>query len=236
MRRRLGGVLLLVVTTLAAGCSDADEPSGDASPGSSGSVSGSSGSSGSGGPGVHEYVDAMAEALVAQDAPMDEGQARCFSDGLIDVVGVERVEDVGSPEKFVQRTRGLDYSVLDLSRKEGGAVYDQFDVCDVDVREATLADVSQGMDKKQQRCLARVVTGDRVRDYYVTLMVQGPPASDDGRDGRGGTSGKGGKSGRSGKSGKAGQAGKGGTKDRKKDRQRDLGDSALMRAMVKCVR
>lgn len=266
MNRHLAAPVLLTVAALllgVAGCSDPEGSSDDASPGVPRTTAMPVDPETQAG--LHEYVDALAAGLVAQEAPMDERQARCFSDGLIDVVGLERIQALGGPADVVERTRGLDFRALELTRRQGEEVYDQFEVCDVDVRASTLADVSKGMTAKQQRCLARAVTGDRVREYYVTLMVEGPaPAEaekpdkpdESDKDGKSGESGKGDKSGKDDESGKGGKGDKGDKSDkgdrpgkdgtppdrqgRERDRDdaqpRDPGDSPLMRAMVRCLR
>lgn len=237
MRRHLGAVLLLVVTFVAAGCNDDADPDEGTTPGATRVTVAPSSSDA----GAHEYVEALAEGLVAQDAPMDERQARCFSDALLDVVGLERAQQVGSPIVLVEETRGLDFSPLEITRKEAEEVYEQLEVCGVDVRAAAVAEVTEGATRKQERCLARAATGDRVRDYYVTLMVQGsgPPSGDDSGDSSGGTDDgdeDGAEQGKSKKNKNKGPQGKSKKSDADKNDVRTLGDSPLMKAMVKCLR
>ena len=85
------------------------------------------------------YVDAMAKSMASEDSPMDEEQSRCFSEGFVDVVGIEKIKETGTPEEFAGESDDLDFAELNLSEDQGNEIYGKFDDCGVDLREEMLA-------------------------------------------------------------------------------------------------
>jgi len=122
------------------------------------------------------YVEAMASSMAgSEDSPMDEEQATCFSRGLVDVVGLERIRSTGTPKEWADQSKDLEYQALDLTEDEGNSIYDNFAECGVDMRDAMLSEFADddSMDDKTRACVTDAVTDENLREFFVTVMVSG---------------------------------------------------------------
>lgn len=131
------------------------------------------------------YVDAMVKSMVAEeDSPMNEKQARCFSEGFVDVVGLDKIKKAGSAKEFADETDELQFDGLDLTREQGGKIYDRFDKCGVDLRAALLEDMAddETMSAKTKTCVEDALDDDKLRDFFITLMISGPEATQKDKD------------------------------------------------------
>lgn len=169
-RRRVRSFLLVPVTlaVLLAGCG--------------GSGSGSEGKSDEAKP----YVDAMATSMAEEkDSPFDEEQSRCFSERLVDVVGIDKVKAAGTPEDFAGKGDDLEFDHLDISREQGEEIYANFDECGVDLRETMMAEMAEDdtVDAETKACLDEAVTEERLEDFFVTIMVEGEERAEESEGG-----------------------------------------------------
>ncbi|WP_101525594.1 hypothetical protein [Nocardioides houyundeii] len=170
--------LLLLVPALALVLSACGGDDDDKSP----DFSGGNGTSDSAQP----YVEAMATSLSeGEDSPMDKKQATCFSEGFVDVIGVDRLEKIGTAEEWAKESEGLEFTELKLSKDEGGEIYDNFEKCGVDLREQMLADFAddESMDEETKTCVSDAMTEDNLREFFVTVMVEGEEAMAGGEGG-----------------------------------------------------
>jgi hypothetical protein len=127
------------------------------------------------------YVDAMVASMTEdEDAPFNEEEARCFSEKMIDVVGLKKFEDAGTPEEFKSGDDSLDFESLKLDRKQGEEIYDNFDKCGVDMRDELLKEMSadEEYDAETKKCLEEGLTDDVVKDFFVSTMVEGEDSLD----------------------------------------------------------
>ncbi|WP_181311978.1 hypothetical protein [Nocardioides campestrisoli] len=125
------------------------------------------------------YVDAMAETLAEGDSPMDKGEAECFSEGFVDVVGIDKVKEAGSAEEFAGESGNLDFASLDLTDEQGNEIYEKFDDCGVDLREELISQINADAELPEagKECVEEAITDDTLRDFFVTSMVEGQEAS-----------------------------------------------------------
>ena len=125
------------------------------------------------------YVDEMSQALTGEDSPMDDEQADCFSEGFIDVVGLDKVKEAGSAEEVGQLASDFDFSSMDLTEDQGNEIYDNFDECGVDLRQQLLDDLDADnqMPEEGKECVTDALSEDVLRDFFVTGMVDGQEAS-----------------------------------------------------------
>ncbi|WP_110180578.1 hypothetical protein [Nocardioides solisilvae] len=124
------------------------------------------------------YVDAMATSMAEGDSPMDKEQSTCFSEGFVDVVGLDKVKEAGSPEEFGEGTDDLDFSTLELTEDQGNDIYDNFEECGVDLRDEMLKEMSadDSIPAESKECVEDAITEDALRDFFVTSMVEGEEA------------------------------------------------------------
>lgn len=130
-------------------------------------------------PGAEAYVDAIAGSLAEPEgSPVDEEEARCFSAGFVSVVGVERLEEAGTPEEVSAQAEDLVFGKVEVTRDEGEEIYGWFEKCGVDLRETMLSsfvdDESVAQDARD--CVEETLTEERVEDFFVTLLVDGENA------------------------------------------------------------
>ena len=165
MNRRLRSLLILPAVLLVASCaSGGDSASDEAKP----------------------YVDAMTKSITAdRDSPMNDKQARCFSEGFIDAAGLDKVKKAGTPREFADESNDLRFEEMNLTRDEGEEIYAQFDKCGVDLRTALLEDFLSGdeMTAEAKSCVKKTVTDDNLRDFLITMMVSGEDAARKDKDG-----------------------------------------------------
>lgn len=165
MNRRLRSLLILPAALLVASCgSGGDGASDDAKP----------------------YVDAMTKSITAdKDSPMDDKQARCFSEGFIDAVGLDKIKKAGTPKEFADKSDDLEFEDMNLTRDEGEKIYAQFDECGVDLRTALLEDVLSGdeMTAEAKSCVKKTLTDENIRDFFIALMVSGEDAASKDKNG-----------------------------------------------------
>lgn len=139
-------------------------------------------SCGGGGDGKSEeakpYVDAMSTSMTEEDSfPGDEKQATCFSEGFVDIVGIDKVKKMGTPKEFAEDNTNMEFDDLDLTRDQGEKLYDQFGECDMDMREMLLAEVDdEDTTDEVKACLEEELTDDIVKDFFVTTMLDGEEA------------------------------------------------------------
>lgn len=158
MRRRLTPfVLAAVVPLMLTACGGGEGESDEAKP----------------------YVDAMSSSMAEGDSPMDEEQSRCFSEGFVDEVGIDKVKEQGTPEEFASGAGELDFTKLDLSEDQGNNIYDNFDECGVDLREAMLSELNADdtIPAESKDCVEDAISEDALRDFFVTSMVDGEEAN-----------------------------------------------------------
>ncbi len=124
------------------------------------------------------YVDAMSTSMTDEEGfPGDEKQARCFSEGFVDIVGIDKVKKMGTPAEFADDSTGMEFDELNLTRDQGGKLYDQFGDCDMDMRELMLAEAEdEDTPAEVKACLDEELTDDIVKDFFVTMMLDGEDA------------------------------------------------------------
>lgn len=150
LRAAVAGVAALL---LLAACSDDDGPSAEAAP----------------------YVDALAAELAE---PADEGAlvlpeeaARCFAEGVVDVLDVERLSEAGvTPAEVAEMESFVDLDVEvddDAQGRVADAATDCFDV------RGSLAESFQSVLGVDVSCLADEVDEDRVADAFAEQFTTG---------------------------------------------------------------
>jgi len=140
-------------------------------------------SCGSGGGGSSDeakpYVDAMVKSMTAEEeSPMNKEESRCFSEGFIDVVGLDKIKEAGTPKQFAEQSDDLQFKKLDLTRDQGGEIYDQFEECGVDLRATLLEELlsDDKMSAEAKNCIEKAVSDEKLREFFITLMVSGENA------------------------------------------------------------
>jgi len=113
-----------------------------------------------------------------KDSPMNKEEARCFSEGFVDIVGLEEVKKVGTAKQFAEQSEDLEFTKMNLNREKGGDIYDQFDECGVDIRAAMLEDMTSddSMSAAAKKCVEKALSEDKLREFFITLMISGQEA------------------------------------------------------------
>ena len=122
------------------------------------------------------YVDAMAASLAeGKDSPMDQEQASCFSEGFVDVIGVDRLKSIGSAKEWAEESEGLEFTGSSSPRRRAARSTTTSPRARVDLRESLLADFADddSMDEKTKQCVADAMDEENLREFFVTIMVEG---------------------------------------------------------------
>lgn len=129
------------------------------------------------------YVDAMTSTW-SQNEQISEAQARCWSNKFVDTVGMERLRNHGAASTVAVTVGRLDYTALGFTQKEGNEVFDHFTDCGMDLR-STVVEGFLGADEvpaEARACITERLDDARVRDFTVTMMVQGQEEAESGME------------------------------------------------------
>lgn len=156
MRRFGTAAAVLVLALGAAACSDSDGGGDDAS-----SERG------------QEYVDAIAQAIgVAPGVPAE--RTECIAGAFVQGIGVDGLEDRGTPEDFADRNASVGDLTMDESQAE--AAYEHLGTCS-DPRELLVQSVVSSMDLSDEgdTCVDDAVDDDAARESFM-MRFQGTDA------------------------------------------------------------
>lgn len=123
------------------------------------------------------YADALASSLLAdssEEISMDQGQADCLAAKWVNVITVERLEENDiDAEALADPDATSNLSDLGLEEGEAGAMVDGFGECDINLREAFLADMGDGEDvpAEVQECMEDAVSDEAIKELFVTLLI-----------------------------------------------------------------
>jgi hypothetical protein len=153
------GFLVMLLLALLCGCSDDDRSPAGARE-TSGTVETTE---------AAEAADVMASAMSAHARAdfRSEDDARCVARGVVDGLGVERLEELGLD---VVRRRGPELTVPPMTADEGDAVYAAYDEClDFAARDVERF-VANGLTEAQARCAHERYRGSPLPQTHLLLQ------------------------------------------------------------------
>ncbi|MFP3900288.1 MAG: hypothetical protein ACLFXM_05500 [Acidimicrobiia bacterium] len=157
MRRFGTAAAVLVLALGAAACSDSDDGGDeDASP-----------------EGGQEYVDVITQTIGGAPG-IPEESSRCLAEAFVEGIGVDELQDRGTPEELADRNEAFTDMTLDEPQAE--SAYDHLGSC-AEPRELLVQTVasSQELPEEVTTCVDETVDDDAAREFFVTLF-QGPEA------------------------------------------------------------
>lgn len=173
----LGAAAALALLVILAGCSStsSDDAKGG---GDTGSVKVSSD--------AEPYVEALVAGMHAGELAGDqialaEDAKECVASRVVDVIGVDRFEDVGvTPDDLRSQDGVLDFEAFELTEDEGNDIYDSFGACGTDLGDYLVESMTAGaqMSAEVQSCIAEVFDEGRLRTFMVTSMIKGDAAAE----------------------------------------------------------
>lgn len=137
-------------------------------------------SGGGSGPKVSEegkpYAQAIAKTFTKKESPddivLDDGQAECVSNHIVDIVGVDTYEEAGITPADLEDTDGF-VGDVDVTEKQANDVYDSFKKCKVDLHAVFLESMAQDDEASDEakQCLEGAMTEDVIRGLMVSGMT-----------------------------------------------------------------
>jgi hypothetical protein len=189
MSRTLSLLVAGAALAFAAGCSDDDDDGasntegGTAGSPTTGSptTAGSASSGTAGSADAQAYVDAMIESFDNADPDelqIDREQAQCLAPKWVDAIGADRLAAAGIQPRDFGAEGDVDLSEVGLSEDDGGAMYDAFGECDIDVKTLFVESFSAERDvsEEDKDCLSDAMSDDLLRRIMVTTFVEGEEA------------------------------------------------------------
>ena len=184
MSRTLALLIAGAALAFAAGCGDDDDDGASNTEGSSAGSPTTAGSASSGTAGsadAQAYVDAMIESFDNADPDelqIDREQAQCLAPKWVDAIGTDRLAAAGVEPRDFAAEGDVDLSEVGLSEDDGGAMYDAFGECDIDVKTIFVESFSAGRDvsEEDKNCLTDAMSDDLLRRIMVTTFVEGEEA------------------------------------------------------------
>lgn len=134
---------------------------------------------GDAGPTIDDYADAFAASIRAdQDedtVQVDEAEALCIGTATAGTIGLERLEETGTPAEIEEQTVE-DLSIFDLSEVTALEIADDYITCVPDFTEQFIAflDVGDATD-----CVADAITTDDLRPAMAAAVNGDEPTDDD---------------------------------------------------------
>lgn len=133
------------------------------------------------------YVDAMKESMRTSnqeddsDFQLSDGQIDCLAPRWINTFGVDRLEEQGVTAEDIAADTDMEFTDLDLTEDEGGALYDAFGECDVNLSEIMLEEMAadEDMTEAAKTCMEGIFTDENLRKLMVSSMVNGEDAMED---------------------------------------------------------
>lgn len=121
------------------------------------------------------YLDAFVENFDPDGEVFELSQVECLAEGYLDVIGLENLVDAGvTPEDYAQ---GSDFpDEVGLDEDKANAIYDQFDACDIDLKEVFLGAIEmfseEPLTDEQQSCADDVLTDEKLRASFVADLLE----------------------------------------------------------------
>lgn len=128
-------------------------------------------------PELQEYADALAASFEnsEDDLPLTETEVQCVSDEAVQVFGLERLQEFGTPEELATGTEE-DFSSLDPSDEEIEAVVDAFFDC-ADIVGLVNSSITENAEltEEQVSCVEGILDGDRVKAILTSTLIGDEP-------------------------------------------------------------
>ncbi len=123
------------------------------------------------------FVDALKRSMQESDDDtfeLSDSQIDCLAPRMINAIGVDFLVDAGVDPADIGGDDDMDFSDLNITKDQGGAMYDSFGACDVSVRDIMLESVAgEGLGDEAQKCVEDALTEDSVRDMMIATLVEG---------------------------------------------------------------
>jgi hypothetical protein len=135
------------------------------------------------------YVDAITDGVLASQEESDAGfeltedQARCYSEGIVDTVGIERLRDAATPEEIRNADEEDPLESVDLDLQQAGDFYGRTDGC-IDWRNVFMQSIEAGggLSDEQIDCVGRTLPDDVLRDLLVAQFAEDEDAEEEAGD------------------------------------------------------
>jgi hypothetical protein len=126
-----------------------------------------------------EYVEAVAASMRDDEVPMDAERANCAATAIVDVVGVDTLEDAGiSPEELgdADNLQSLDVEVPDDITDRLGAAFDECGFADT-IKDALVngftGEFGSDLSAEATACLRDNLDDEAVTDALAATFVDG---------------------------------------------------------------
>lgn len=171
----VGVAALLGLATLACGGDDDDSSDSD-TPTENGSDNGNDGGNDGGSGSDRDKLIASLSESASSDGEFTEEEAECMVPGMIDVIGVEQLMEVGAADNPDASLAELG---LDVSDEQANAIYDAITEC-VDLRAKFVEGMTADGDTpdEQAECLSDAIDDDTFKTLIITSLVEGEEALD----------------------------------------------------------
>lgn len=116
------------------------------------------------------YIDAVA-FLVQDGSDLSESEARCLAETTVDVVGVDALEEVATPEEIRDNPdRSLTDHGIEIDSGQGSDFFDGMVGC-LDVRQRFIDGFADDFDQSVADCVDAAVDDDLFRRVAVASFV-----------------------------------------------------------------
>ena len=133
------------------------------------------GDDGGGGGGGNSYAEAAAASFRDDpDFPFDDDSAECFAGRLVDVIGVDRLENAGvTPEDFADEEFDLADAGLDLGDEEASELASAFPECDIAIADLIVIGIEEDgaeVPDDLRACLEENIDDEAFADVFGTRL------------------------------------------------------------------
>lgn len=165
MRRVTLLAAALAITAVGPGCGDDDggAPAGDDSASAR----------------EQEYIDALVESGQAEPSQFTAAELECLSRSLVEVIGVDRLEDAVSPEEVRNEAsgRGLSDLGISLDEAEGDALWEAVNAC-AEIRETLREGIVAQLPADARPCVRVAMDDELLKRLFLASVAHGDDAVD----------------------------------------------------------
>lgn len=120
------------------------------------------------------YIDAFVEMDAPSQSNYSQEQTRCLAEIVVDTVGVDRLQEAGTPDEIRENAGGGGISDLGirLDEDQAGAVYERAGDC-IDFRALVMDTLRQrGYTEAQIDCVDQYLPDDLLRDSVIAGIME----------------------------------------------------------------
>lgn len=124
---------------------------------------------------LQPYADALADSFEEDpEFPVSEDEVRCFANDTVEVIGIERLEQLGTPEE-VATDADVDLAAAGIDQDEAETIAQSFVDCAPGLTDEFRTQFTEGtgeeLTEEQEACIDDLLTEDVIVDVIAAGLL-----------------------------------------------------------------